>query len=222
VLPAASVDDILNRIDCFGDRLPLSDRVVSVVFANPGSSVWRDLQTNRAFLDERTGDHWDLFFAGLSAFASVEDDAQIIGAYYTRSDFPAFYNPRAFSEIEQWVAQGHRSALAREQPKPRPWTYKGGTHVVSFMAYAGDPDWLSLKSIPLYTQKGEPLTLVHVTEGLAKWKEDRVDPYLAPGEGLSNVAVQTAWLTAALGWTASAAAGGVLGNAAYELVRKLL
>jgi hypothetical protein len=93
---------------------------------------------------------------------------------------------------------------------------------VSFMAYGRIPDWLSLKDAPLYTARGEQLHLVHVAEGLAKWKEDNVDPYLAPGEALGSVAVKTGWLTAALGWTASSAASGILGTAAYELVRKLL
>jgi hypothetical protein len=184
--------------------------------------VWQDLQANRAFLDVRTGNDWDLFFAGLSAFKASDRDAIAIDPSRRKRDFPAYHNPHAFTSIERWVTGGHRAALAADRSEKEPWSYQGGTDVLSFMTYGRDPDWLSLKAAPLYTAEGEPLRLVHVAEGLAQWKTDNVDSHLAPGEALGSVNIQTGWLTAALGWTATAAAGGVLGNAAYELVRKLL
>ncbi len=54
---------------------PLGERLVSVVFAHPGSHVWSELETNRAFLDSRSGEKWDLFFAGLSAGTPMPHEA---------------------------------------------------------------------------------------------------------------------------------------------------
>lgn len=221
VLPAPSVEDVLRRLDEFGTERKAADRVVSIVFANPGSPVWDDLQTNRAFLDDRSGNDWDLFFAGLSGFAPSDDGAKAVGRGW-RGEIPKFFNPRSFTQIEQWIAMGHASALAAANLGTSPWTYRGGTDVVSFIAYGRDPDFLSLKSAPLYSPSGDLLTLVHITEGLAKWKLDHVDPLLAPGEVLRGISDDTGWLAAGLGWTTSAVVGGVLGNSVYEVIRKLI
>jgi len=221
LLPAPSFDDILRRADLFGRTRTASDRLVSILFADPGSRVWRDLRSNRAFLDERSGQEWDLFFAGLSAFASPgEPNASRI--FTNDPDWCPYFNPRSFSEIEHRVSKGHAQALTRDGSDRRAWSYHGGTDVVSFMVYGQQPDWLSLRSAPLYTKEGEGLYLVHVVEGLAKWQDDNVNPLLAPGEALYGVSRESALLVAALGWTAAAVTGGVLGNLAYDLLLKVL
>jgi len=184
------------------------------------SPVWRDLCTNRAFLDERTGEQWDLFFAGLSALAPSEPGAQPIRG--GDRDFPAFFNPRSFGDIERQVAAGHRDALSGDRADSAPWTYHAGTEVVSFMVYGRDPNWLSLRWVPLYAGSGDRLTIIHVSEGLTQWQEDIVDPWLAPGEVLHGASPASSLLAAALGWTAQAVTSGVLGDGAYELLKKLL
>lgn len=58
------------------------------------------------------------------------------------------------------------------------------------MVYDREPDWLSLQEALLYTASGEQFTLVHVVEGLAKWKEDIVDPNLLQVKQCTTFRVQ--------------------------------
>lgn len=220
VLAAPSFEDILRRTDMFGSERPGADRLVSVVFANPGSPVWSELSTNRAFLDERTREEWDLFFAGASGFAPMHAEPDAVKILPCNRDFNPYFNPRSFSEIERIVADGHAAARAATGADSGSWRYGGGTDVVSFMVYGRDPDWLSLKSVSLYTSDG--FTVGLVVEGLREWKKDVVDPLVAPGEPLEGVARPSEFLIAALGWTASTATAGMVGNGAYHLMRLLV
>jgi hypothetical protein len=90
------------------------------------------------------------------------------------------------------------------------------------MVYGREPDWLTLRDVPLYSSENTKFTLIHITEGLVRWQEEQVDPYLAPGEVHYGLHQDEALLTAALGWTANMIAGGVLGNYSFELLNKLL
>lgn len=212
----------MRRVDMLGrDRKPLADRLVSIVFANPGSPIWADLAVNRAFLDERSRLQWDLFFAGISAFAPMPSESESVAIRLHRRDFIPVFNPGIFSEVESRVVVGHANAVKAAGSNATPWRYRGGTDVVSFMVYSKEPDWLSLKSVPLYTSHGDQLTLVHVTEGLRNWQEEEVDPLLAPGESPFRISQPSALLTAALGFTACAVTAGVLGNTAYDLLKTL-
>jgi hypothetical protein len=212
----------LRRVDMLGrDRKPLADRLVSIVFANPSSPIWDDLAVNRAFLDGRSGTQWDLFFAGISAFAPMDSESESVAISRHPRDFGPVFNPGIFSEVERRVVVGHANALKSAGSSATPWRYRGGTDVTSFMVYGPEPDWLSLKYVPLYTAQGDQLTLVHVTEGLRNWQEEEVDPLLAPGESPFRVSPSAALLTAALGFSASAVTAGVLGNAAYDLLKTL-
>ncbi len=57
--------------------------------------------TNRAFLDLRSGDAWDLFFVGMSAYAHVEPDATQLD---NACSVPKLYmNHRAFQDVERQV-----------------------------------------------------------------------------------------------------------------------
>jgi hypothetical protein len=194
--------------------------LVSVVFANPTSPIWREVHANRAFLDERSGVGWDLFFAGMSGFAPMpnEDDAVKVWDISWEQEWWRYFNPRSFGEVESWIVSGQSSALPTAEVRLRAWRYSGGTDLVSFMVYGSNPDWLSLKSVPLYSTDGERLTLVHITEGLRRWALDDVDPSLAPGEVPTS---SQRLLTGALVWSATAVASGLLGNGAFELVKSL-
>jgi hypothetical protein len=76
------------------------------------------------------------------------------------------------------------------------------------MVYDREPDWASLKSVPLYTDDGTRLTVIHVVEGLTRWQQEEVDPRLAPGEfSPAGLGRETGLLIAALGWSASAVGG---------------
>lgn len=66
------------------------------------------------------------------------------------------------------------------------------------------------------------MDLLHATEGLVEWKAENINPLLAPGQALEGVSPTSVTLATALGWSASAVASGAIGNAAYELVKKLI
>jgi hypothetical protein len=222
MLPAPTVEGILDRAEAFGDSRPLRDRLVSVVFADATSPVWTDLQGNRAFLDVRTADSWDLFFAGLSGFAPNPGESRsVLTRPKRKNSMASYFNSQSFSGIVRWVERGHAEAVRDNQDGRQPWRYGGGTTLVSFMVYGRDPDWLTLRDVPLYSADGTRLNLVHIAEGLARWQQDHVDPYLAPGEVMHELDPVGALLTAALGWTAEAIASGVLGDSAFELLKKL-
>lgn len=142
MLGAPSIEQILNRTELAGydAARPGGDRLVSVLFANPTSPVWLELRDNRGFLDARSGQEWDLFFAGMSAFGPTDRTAKMV----TKGGHPRYFNPDSFGEIERWVRAGQRDAGLKY-----PWRYSGGTDIVSFMVYGREPDWASTKSAML-------------------------------------------------------------------------
>lgn len=223
LLPAPRFADILSRAPAFGTRdNPLGERLVSVVFAHPGSHVWRELETNRGFLDTRSGAAWDLFFAGLSAYAPMPHEAEPFALGRSGQGRPRLFNPKSFTRIADRIAREHAAALAANGTR-EPWRYSGGTDLVSFMCYAREPDWLSLKSVRLYpwSRLGPGTSLSEVTEGLRRWKAGTIAPELAPGEAPAALTVPFDCLADALAWSAAAVAGGLLGNAAYDLLKQL-
>ena len=200
---ALSSKDILGRAGILAAQHPTGTRLVSVVFANPASPIWADVQTDRAFIELRTGDKWDLFFAGADQDLRHPD-------------------PVSFAELTRWIHEGHSDALAEAKDyMRRPWSYSGGTNLVSFMVYGSDPlpDWLSLVSTDLYSKDGEALDLSHVVEGLRGWENEDLDPRLAPGQVALSDGSRT--LVSALAWSASAMVSGVVGNASFALAREL-
>lgn len=186
---------------------------------------------NRAFLDDRSGDKWDLFFAGVSGYARMEEDAiELSDPYWSEgrdrsprgsggrrspsSTCPALYlNPTKFREVEEAVAKGHQRALATAEENREPWHYSGATDLVSFMVYHGEPDWLSLLGVRLDMPLGE------LTEGFREWEVDDLDPDLAPG-GVRYTGGPLP-LAEALWGSAKTVVGGVLGNTVYELLRHI-
>ena len=223
MLPAASFDDILQRAPALGvDEDPLGQRLISLIFARPSSPVWRDLVTNYAFLDARSGDSWDLFFVGMSAYMPMEYDATLL--YSHRHEPKLYMNHRAFSEVEVAVRRAHLRALEAEGRGHEVWQYSGETDLVSFMCYGRCPDWLSTCSIRIEERMtGRPLSLGRLTEGLTRWQVDDIDGRFMPGNfhHHKNERYVTS-LRAALSWSASAITAGALGNSAYDLIKLLL
>jgi hypothetical protein len=221
MLHAVTFDDILSRAPALGEPSePLGQRLISIVFARPSSPVWPDLETNRAFLDLRSGDAWDLFFAGMSAYAAEEADAIPIGDPDPDGWYKRRMNPHAFQQIEQEIYQGQQYAAANADRRFEIWRYSGETDLVSFMCYAREPDWPSLRSVRI---EESGLSLGRITEGLTRWSSGDIDEQFAPGgitEGVGGTYAPS--LVNALAWTASAVTSGVLGNSAYDLIRVLL
>lgn len=200
-MPAPSPEAVLSRAGALAEDRPSADRLVSLVLADPASPVWRDLRRNRAFIDARTGEQWDLFFAGVRRLGGK-------------------IKARRFGDVADWISNGHARALQEVQDPRTPWKYAGGTELVSFMVYGTEPDWLSLVSVPLYTSDGDQLEWSHFVEGLRQWQTDEVDPRIAPGEVLEIEG--SSFLANALAWSAAAMASGVIGNAAFNLANELV
>lgn len=228
MLPAATFEDVLRRAPAFGDpEDPLGARLISLVFAPPISPIWRDVRTNRALLDLRSGEKWDLFFAGMSAFAKSDTAAIPIVDPAWSEGWRRYFNPRHFDDVERRVRMGHDRALDQVARVPGyarrvGWRYSGGTDLVSFMCYAREPDWLSLVSTRLYDSGGRHITVGEVTEGLRDWRDGPTDVDLAPGEFVGGGRDEGATLPSALVWTANAVGAGVLGNYVFSLIQKLL
>lgn len=225
MLPALTFDDVLRRAPGWGtSEDPTGERLISIVFARPSSPIWRDLETNRAFLDQRSGEAWDLFFAGMSAFGTSEPGAVKLQDPHWCRDYQRFMNPQAFQDLEEAIYRGQNRAAATADRPFELWRYSGETDLVSFMCYARTPDWLSLRSIRIEeSMTGRPMSLGRITEGLVRWKDEGVDEGIA--SGISHAATEVTYATSlgkALEWTAAAVSGGVLGNSAYELLRMLL
>ncbi len=223
VLPAVSFEDVLRRAPAWGDSdNPTAARLVSVVFADPASAAWRELQTNRAFLDERSGDAWDLFFAGMSGYQPMEADAFELPDRLWHEQWSRYMNPRYFRDLEHRISMEHDNALRMAHRNEPPWRYSGGTDLVSFMAYAQEPDFLSLKAVRLdpHDESSAEVRLASVTEKLRRWYDDDVDERFAPGSvSQPDLAMS---LVDGLRFSATAVASGVLGDAAFELVKQIL
>ena len=221
MLAALTFEDVLRRTPAFGTPgNPTGSRLISIVFANPGSGVWDDLVTNRAFLDERSGEKWDLFFAGLSAYGPSEPEATLLREF-SEAPYSLYHNPRHFRDIEQEVRAGIASASERGSDMQPRWRYSGGTDLVSFMCYGQEPDWLSVASA-VDLDNGSSLRLGVITEELADWNEVQFASDLAPGNASGASFPASGRLAAALSWSASVVTGGTLGNAAYDLIKSLL
>jgi len=223
MLPAPRFVDILSRGPAFGTReAPLGERLVSVVFAHPGSHVWNELETNRAFLDARSGEQWDLFFAGMSAFAPMPHEPQPFRLGRSRHGAPRLFNPKSFTRVADRIAREHAAVLGDDEARSA-WRYSGGTDLLSFMCYSRQPDWLSLKSVRLYpwSNLGPGTSLSEVTEGLRRWQVGQAAPEFAPGEAPAQATVPFDCLADGLAWSAAAVTAGILGDAAYDLLKQL-
>jgi hypothetical protein len=222
MLAAPTLADVLRRAEIYGSPHPLRDRLVSIVFAEPASLVISDLKTNRAFWDEMTGESWDLFFAGYYQYGSHGDPKPVQVDRHPHRDDAWRFSPSMF---RRFLAQVEMAI--RHTPDMRnPWRFSGKADLVSFMVYGGEPDWASLRAVDLCgttaPQHGRH-PLGEAVEGLRRWQDEDPDPEYAPGEppGLGPF-VPLAALRQALMWSALAAAGGIIGNRADDILSHLL
>lgn len=224
MIPAVSIDDILARAKAYGSTAdPLGQRLVSIVFANPRSPIWADVHTNRAFLDARSGDKWDLFFAGLSRFAPMESIAATdLGPPRRLEEGSRYFNPRDFERVESAIRTGQAEALRQAGRDDRPWHYSGETDLVSFMVSDGHPDWLTVCDLRLYDNAESALSVGELTERFGAWESQE---HLSLAEivrenkefaGVDSVLIR------ALRASAWAVTGGVLGNSVYDLIRLIV
>lgn len=221
MLAAPTLDAVLRRAEVYGSPHPLRDRLVSIVFAEPASLVISDLRTNRVFWDELTGESWDLFFAGYYQYGSHGDAHPIPVDPHPDREGAWQFSPRAFREFLGEVEHAMGRARLRH-----PWRFSGTADLVSFMAYGGEPDWESLRSVDLCgttaPQPGQH-PLGEVVEGLRRWQDEEPDPSFAPGESPeTGPFIPLKALRQALLWSATAAAAGVIGNRADDILTHLL
>ncbi|WP_158854959.1 hypothetical protein [Saccharothrix deserti] len=205
-----------------------SGTLVSLVFCNPASIVLRDLKTEYAYFQERSEDAWDLHFVGYRCQKKWSLRPSRIGIPMWRFD------GKKFNEVRMIVQSEHRK-YAEDSPFSRSgWTYSGRPEIVSFMAYGrydeefNEPrahiDWPSLRAVPLVDANGSYIdySLGEVVEAMSDWRErdGEVLRHLAPGE--LPIAASTLSIEGALKAVASALAIGITGNAAYELIKKVI
>lgn len=223
--PATDLRDVFNRSSTAARSSDaLGQRLVSLVFAPPGAPLWKELDYTVGYLDALTGDAWDLFFIGVPAVARRDLSPQ--GAQHY--DWSRFFDPDKFAEVAAEVTHEHASALTSAGRKgSQAWRHTGGVDLVSLMAYAGSPDWLSLTSTRV-DERGPRghLPLSEIAARHARWEEGEIDeefsPGLPPEFGRGSIWGATLpGLTHALRATALTLGGGVAGNAAYELIRTI-
>jgi len=116
----------------------------------------------------------------MSAYSKEEPDAIPIGDPYPHGGYKYFMNPNAFQQIEREVYRGQRHAAASADQRIEAWRYSGETDLVSFMCYAREPDWASLRSVRI-EESERTLSLGRITEGLTRWDSGDVDEQFAPG-----------------------------------------
>ncbi|MET7326663.1 hypothetical protein [Nonomuraea sp. NPDC005650] len=218
------------------DRGPNGQALISIMFCHPRSIVFRDLLNNFAYLDHRSGMSWDLIFAGYTSRNQFLPP-QVAGIRIWK------FRPTDFHEIRQLVSQHHRRALCRDVPSGlTPWEYSGTPELVSVMAYATEVtargytdtvakiDWASLRAVRLTDLNGnyKSHNLGTLVETLSDWREasESTEPVpafreLAPGEAPSTT-TSVEILRPLLNAAAAAIAGGIAGNAAYDLLKKIM
>ena len=231
MLAAPTLPDVLRRAENYSTTHPLRDRLVSIVFAEPASLVISDLEANRAFWDEMTGESWDLFFAGYYRWGS-HDDAHPVQVDprprreegplgWPQERVPWQFSPRMFRQFLGEVEE----SISCTRPRPN-WRFSGTADLISFMVYGGAPDWASLRAVDLCgttaPQAGQ-YPLSRVVEGLRRWQDEDPEPLYAPGEAPRlGPLIPRAALRQVLLWSALAAADGIIGNRADDVLSHLL
>jgi hypothetical protein len=214
--PAANLDMVFQRArENSGDEDGPGRRLVSLLFAPPHADVWRQLKFSEGHLNEQTGDAWDLFFVGVPAVGKAENPN-------AGRDWSEYFRPRLFREVQEAVEVAHRRALREYDMDNRvtAWTHTGGVDLVSLNAYHGVPDWISLRAARI-DESGIDLDLTELSARMRRWQLARIDAELSPGVPVASRIPVFRELSTALYWTSGAVGGGVVGNAAYDLIKQL-
>lgn len=225
MLPASQWAEVERQVEGVLSDPGCAEVLVSVVFAQPSSVVFRDLSSNYAYLDLRSGTAWNLYFAGYGRKAWGRfPQSRRVG----RSS--EIFSPSRFREMIHEVSASHEAALqdAQDIPEPRTaWRYSGTCDLVSLMAYPRRDrsvhwDWLSLRDLQLtdgndrYVDTG----LGEVVETLSDWRTGSpLLRQLAPGEAPQRSVLS---LQDSLVAIAGALSLEVAGNLAGDLIKGLL
>lgn len=204
-----------------------NNTLVSLVFCSPESLVFRDLEQEYAYFQERSGEAWDLHFIGYRCEKRWSLRPSQTGIPKWRFDAKRFNAIRA-------VVQSEHLRHIHNVPLVTPgWRYWGRPELVSFMAYGSydefdEPrahiDWPSLRAVPLVDASGGYIdySLGEIVEAMSDWRdqETQVLRDLAPGE--LPIATSAGSIVGALKAVASVLASGIAGNAVYELIKKAI
>lgn len=205
-----------------------NNTLVSLVFCNPESLVFRDLEREYAYFQERSGEAWDLHFIGYRCEKRWSLRPSQIGIPKWRFDAKGFNAIRATVQSEH-LRHIHKAPLVR----PR-WSYSGRPELVSFMAHGSydeefdEPrahiDWPSLRAVPLVDANGDysEYSLGEIVEAMSDWRDHETQVFrdLAPGE--LPKAASAGSIVGALRTVAYILGSGIVGNAAYELIKKAI
>jgi hypothetical protein len=219
MVPTDDWDVLLEKISRRCKRSRDGSVLVSLSFCHPESVVFRDLKAEYIYLNHRSGIQWDLHFVGYNFHNKRLREKEAPSAW----KFDAYQ----FDTIRKAIQIRHGLALKKSENIPHKrsnWRYTGRPELVSFMAYRDYPDivdWASLRSVQLVNANGEytDQSLSEVVEVLSDWR-DRDDDMLqkfAPGEFPTTVSVSS--IGKPLQAIGAVIAGGVAGNAAYELIK---
>jgi hypothetical protein len=133
------------------------------VFASPDSAPAQQLLRRKAYFDVRTGDNWDVFFAGYFQYGSMSDPDQI------QFDDDWGLGLRAFDAFRRGleIRSRHR------------WKYSGGSdlvllNMITFLTGDVQIDFQSIQSGPLTDPDDDTqtLTLARVIELISIDLED--------------------------------------------------
>lgn len=227
MLPAPDLKAIRARMQYGAGTSPLRERLVSIVFASPQSLVFKDIRENYVLWNAETGEHWDLYFAGYYAYAGQNYDPagyKVFGQAHGHADW--WFSPRKFRELLDEVQRAHAEARVTADFEYAPYRFSGRADLVSVMEYEGEFDWPSLKAATLTDTHGNYLPSMstgEIVERFRRWRseDDEVSLKHFPGQVPLGSRTSVHNLTEPLQWTALAASAGVLGNAAFELLRRL-
>jgi hypothetical protein len=197
--------------------------LVTLVLCPPSSLVFRELKNTYAYVNLRSGNVWDLYMIGYTAINRYgATRPSVLGIPIWR------FSAGRFLDVIAHIQQEHAGALADSDnvTAGKPWRYSGTADLVSFMAYQDSPtfiDWLSLRAVQLLDAKGTYLdrNIGQIVEIMSDWREDGPEVReFAPGE-LQQTAISILDLRQALIAVAGMVISGVVGNAAYDLLRNL-
>ena len=198
--------------------------LVSLVLCPPNSLVFRQLKETHAYVNLRSGNTWDLHLIGYMAinrFGTMRPS--VLGIPTWR------FSAGRFLDVIAHVQHEHAGALADSESAAtgKPWRYSGTADLISFMAYRDYPeliDWPSLRAIQLLDAQGTYLdrSIGQIVEIMSEWRADGPEVReFAPGE-LRQTAASVLDLRRALVAVAGMVTSGVVGNAAYDLLKNLL
>jgi hypothetical protein len=222
---ASAWDELLQAVERRTEESTDGSALVSLVMCQPDSLVFRELKRTQAYVDLRSGTAWDLHligYAAINTFGTMRPSVLGIPTWRFRAG--------RFLDVVAHVQHGHAAGLAASDSAvagSAPWRYSGTGDLVSFMAYRDLPgliDWPSLKGVQLHDAQGAYLdrSIGQIVEIMSDWREDGPEVQeFAPGE-MRQTAISVLDLRRALIVVAGMVTSGVIGNAAYDLLKQLI